>query len=67
MHCYGVLNSLLDQGGGQAIDWASHNLIRCELHLNRCRYWLPRGSALESEFLLRFSTITHRVPEYDEL
>ena len=67
MHCYGILNSHLDQGGDQAITWAGHNHIRCELHLNRCRYWLPIGSALESEFVLRYTSIIHRVPEEDIL
>ena len=67
MHCYGILNQHIDLGAGSAIDWARHNRIRCEIHLNRCRYWIPRASALESEFVLRFSHIAHRVPEHDIL
>lgn len=65
MHCYGVLNSLLDQGGSSAWTWAQTHHIQREAHLNRCRYWLPRGSALESEFVLRYTSIIHRVPEED--
>jgi hypothetical protein len=67
MHCYGILNQHIDQGGSSAIDWARTNNIRCELHLNRCRYWIPSASALESEFVLRYSTILHRVPDYDDM
>ena len=66
MHCYGILTEHIDSGGSSAIDWARHNHIRCELHLNRCRYWLPTDSALESEFVLRWTSIIHRVPEHDE-
>ena len=65
MHCYGILNSDLDSGGHAAWTWAHNNNIQAEAHLNRCRYWLPVGSALESEFVLRFTSITHRVPEED--
>ena len=65
MHCYGILNSLLDQGGSSAWTWARENRIQQEAHLNRCRYWLPKGSALESEFVLRYTSIIHRVPEED--
>ena len=65
MRCYGVLNRDLDSGGHAAWTWAqTHNLPQ-EVHLNRCRYWLPTDSALESEFLLRYWDITHRVPEED--
>lgn len=65
MHCYGILNSDLDAGGSSAWTWAASNHIEAEAHLNRCRYWLPRGSALESEFVLRYAAIIHRVPEED--
>jgi len=65
MRCYGILNRDLDHGGGSAIAWARANGIHYEAHLNRCRYWLPKGSALESEFVLRYTSIIHRVPEED--
>ena len=65
MHCYGILNSDLDHGGSSAWTWAQQNNIQYEAHLNRCRYWLPVGSALESEFVLRYTSIIHRVPEED--
>jgi len=65
MHCYGILNTDLDSGGHHAWSWAHNNNVPCEAHLNRCRYWLPRGSALEAEFVLRYWEITHRVPQED--
>jgi hypothetical protein len=67
MRCYGILNSDLDVGGSSAWTWAHVNRIQQEAHLNRCRYWLPINSALESEFVLRYSSIIHRVPEEDIL
>ena len=65
MHCYGILNSDLDHGGSHAWRWAQDHSIQQVAHLNRCRYWLPKGSALESEFVLRYAEIIHRVPEED--
>jgi hypothetical protein len=65
MHCYGILNQDLDHGGSSAWTWAHVNRIPQEAHLNRCRYWLPVGSALEAEFVLRYTEIIHRVPEED--
>ena len=65
MHCYGILNQDLDHGGSSAWTWAQTHHIQREAHLNRCRYWLVVGSQLESEFLLRYSEIAHRVPEED--
>ena len=65
MHCYGILNTDLPHGGSSAWTWAQHNGIQQEVHLNRCRYWLPIGSALEAEFVLRYAAIIHRVPEED--
>ena len=65
MHCYGILNQDLDHGGSHAWCWAQTHHIQREAHLNRCRYWLPISSALESEFVLRYAAIIHRVPEED--
>ena len=65
MHCYGILNSDLDAGGSSAWTWAQTHHIQREAHLNRCRYWLPISSTLESEFVLRYWEIIHRVPEED--
>jgi hypothetical protein len=65
MRCYGILNSDLDVGGSSAWTWAQTHKLVAEAHLNRCRYWLPTDSALESEFLLRYTAIIHRVPEED--
>ena len=65
MHCYGILNQDLALGGSAAWTWAQDHSIQREAHLNRCRYWLPRDSSLESEFVLRYTSIIHRVPEED--
>jgi hypothetical protein len=65
MRCYGILNSDLDQGGSSAWTWAQNHKLVAEAHLNRCRYWLPTDSALESEFVLRYTSIIHRVPQED--
>ena len=65
MRCYGILNSDLDSGGSHAWTWARENRIQREAHLNRCRYWLPHESSLESELLLRYTLIAFRVPEED--
>ena len=67
MRCYGILNSDLDSGGSHAWTWARENRIQREAHLNRCRYWLPKESSLESEFLLRYTLIAFRVPEEDHV
>ena len=65
MRCYGILNSLLDSGGHAAWTWAQTHKLVAEAHLNRCRYWLPTDTALESEFVLRYAAIIHRVPQED--
>ena len=65
MRCYGILNGDLDRGGHSAWTWAQSHKLPTEAHLNRCRYWLPTDSALESEFLLRYTEIIHRVPQED--
>ena len=65
MRCYGILNQDLDHGGYSAWCWAQSHKLVTESHLNRCRYWLPSESSLESEFLLRYAEIAHRVPEED--
>lgn len=65
MRCYGILNTDLDHGGSSAWTWAQQNRIPAEAHLNRCRYWIPTDSQLESEFLLRYWEIIHRVPQED--
>ena len=65
MRCYGILNTDLDSGGHHAWSWAQTHKLPTEVHLNRCRYWIPTASTLESEFVLRYTAIIHRVPEED--
>jgi hypothetical protein len=67
MRCYGILNSDLDSGGHHAWMWAQSRNLPTEAHLNRCRYWIPTDSKLESEFVLRYTSIIHRVPEEDHV
>jgi len=40
----------------------SHN-IEFEAHLNRTRFWIPIGSSIMTEFILRFSDCCPRVEE----
>jgi hypothetical protein len=65
MRCYGILNEHLASGGDSAWSWAQANNLPQEVHLNRCRYWIPTDSTLESEFVLRYWDIIHRVPGED--
>jgi hypothetical protein len=41
-------------------DFIKHHGLRCEVHLNRTRFWLPEGSVY-TEFALRFSNCCPRV------
>lgn len=65
MRCYAILNSNLHTGGTAAWSWAQDKDIQRQVHLNRCVYWLAIGSQLEFQFVLRYSAITHRVPQED--
>jgi hypothetical protein len=41
---------------GDVLDFIAHYSLRCEIHLNRTRFWIPEGSVL-TECLLRFPTL----------
>ena len=43
-------------------EFIRHHNLRCEVHLNRTRFWVPNGTVL-TEFLLRFSTVATLVDE----
>ena len=51
MYQYYVLNQ--DPRAVEVFDFIAQHNLRCEIHLNRTRFWLPPGSQL-TEFLLRF-------------
>jgi hypothetical protein len=42
-----------DVNYGPVIEWVVENQLKCEIHLNRLRFWVPTGIAT-TEFLLRF-------------
>lgn len=52
MHHFYVLNQ--DPRAGEVFDFISQHRLRCEVHLNRTRFWVPSGSIL-TEFALRFT------------
>ncbi len=52
MHHYYVLN--LDPRAIEVFDFISQHKLRCSVHANRTRFWVPEGSIL-TEFALRFS------------
>jgi hypothetical protein len=41
----------------RAIEFIRQHDLRCEVHLNRTRFWVPEGPVL-TEFYLRFETFT---------
>jgi len=47
-------------------EFIQYHKLRCEVHLNRTRFWVPTGSVL-TEFLLRFSDSCTYVDELSDL
>jgi len=54
MKQFAVLSS--DPDLEQVFEFIQHYDLRCEVHLNRTRFWVPEGAVL-TECLLRFDTI----------
>lgn len=52
MHHFYVLN--LDPRAGEVFDFIAQHKLRCSVHLNRTRFWVPEGSVF-TEFALRFT------------
>jgi len=52
MRHYYVLNQ--DPRCSEVFEFIRHYSLRCEVHLNRTRFWVPEGSVL-TEFVLRFN------------
>lgn len=62
--CYGILNQGTDYDlWTSAWSWADRNQVCAEVHLARIRYWIPER--LETEWLLRYGEVCHRVAEED--
>jgi hypothetical protein len=38
----------------EVLDWLDENEIKCEVHLNRTRFWIPDGE-LKMMFLLKWA------------
>lgn len=51
-HEYYVLN--LDPRAREVFDFIRDHDLRCEIHLNRTRFWVAEGTVL-TEFLLRYA------------
>jgi hypothetical protein len=47
-------------------DFIKHHGLRCEVHLNRTRFWVPEGSVY-TEFALRFSDCCPLVDPHRDL
>ena len=58
MRHYYILN--LDPRSSEVFDFIRDHNIKCEVHLNRTRFWVPEGPVL-TEFLLRFHDCAHYV------
>ena len=50
---YYILN--LDPRATEVFEFIRHYSLRCEVHLNRTRFWIEEDSSQLTEFLLRFS------------
>jgi hypothetical protein len=51
-HQYYILNR--DPRAEELFEFLGQHQLRCEVHLNRTRFWVPEGSIF-TEFALRFS------------
>ena len=47
---------------GPVLDWLGQRHIRCQIHLNRTRFWIPQETSLLTEFALRWA---HSCPSVD--
>ena len=53
MRHYYILN--LDPRATEVFEFIRHYSLRCEVHLNRTRFWIEEDTSVLTEFLLRFS------------
>lgn len=61
MQQYYVLT--LEPRCGEVFRWIESHQLDYEVHLNRTRFWIPKNSHLQTEFLLRFSECCGTVDE----
>lgn len=61
---YYILNR--DPRVGELFEFIGQHQLRCEVHLNRTRFWVPAGSVF-TEFALRFSDCCVSVDQYEDL
>lgn len=64
LHQYYVLNQ--DPLVREIFDFIGQHGLRCEVHLNRTRFWVPEGPVF-TEFALRFVGHAHTVDQYEDL
>jgi hypothetical protein len=50
----------------EVFEFIGQHGLRCEVHLNRTRFWVPEGSIF-TEFALRFSDCCTSVDQYEDL
>jgi len=58
MHHYYVLTQ--DPRSNEVFNFIIYHKLKCSVHLNRTRFWVPDG-AVYTEFILRFSDCAHLV------
>lgn len=64
LHQYYILNR--DPRVGELFEFIGQHQLRCEVHLNRTRFWVPEGSVF-TEFALRFSEACPPVDLYTDV
>ena len=58
---YYILN--LDPRATEVFEFIRHYSLRCEVHLNRTRFWIEEDTSVLTEFLLRFGECVHQVDD----
>ena len=61
MRQYYILN--LDPRATEVFEFIRHYSLRCEVHLNRTRFWIEEDTSVLTEFLLRFGECVHQVDD----
>ena len=61
MRHYYILN--LDPRATEVFEFIRHYSLRCEVHLNRTRFWIEEDTSVLTEFLLRFGECVHQVDD----
>ena len=52
MNQYYILTS--DPLYTHVVNWIRNHALECSIHLNRVRFWVPVGTPLYTDFVLRF-------------